>query len=121
MPNFTILSNSTIEKLNLKRSLIYNNRLKIFDDALEKQKCNLNLYTILTDNLFYQLNSINPTFAKKNISIMKSLVLSSELENDQIRRQKLNALIRTKSNVYQPPEITIFNTTDIILPEEIQN
>ena len=51
---------------------------------------------------------------------MKSLVLSSELENDQKRRQKLNALIRTKSNVYQPPKVTIFNTTDLVLPAEIK-
>ena len=120
LPNFTILSNSTIEKLNLKRPQIYNYRQKIFIDALEKQKSNLNLYTLMTDNLFHQLNSINPTFAKKNISIMKSLVLSSELENDQKRRQKLNALVRTKSNVYQPPKVTIFNTTDLVLPEEIK-
>ena len=52
---------------------------------------------------------------------MKSLVIRSELKNDQIRRQKLKALIRTKSNVYKPPTVTIFNTTDVDLPEEIHN
>ena len=51
---------------------------------------------------------------------MKSLVVSSELFNDQKRRVKLNALIRAKSNIYQSPKIEIFNTTDVELPEEIQ-
>jgi hypothetical protein len=52
---------------------------------------------------------------------MKSLVISSELQNDQKRHNKLEALISTKSNVYEPPTVKIFNTSNIDLPEEINN
>ena len=119
LPNFTILSAATIKKLNLKKPQIYNYRKKIFNNELEKQKRNLNLYTTLNDNLFHELHEINPTSAKKNISIMKSLILSSELLNDQTRRNKLNALIRDKSNFFESPKIAIFNTTALELPDEI--
>ena len=50
---------------------------------------------------------------------MKSLILSSELLNDQTRRNKLNALIRDKSNFFESPKIAIFNTTALELPDEI--
>jgi hypothetical protein len=50
---------------------------------------------------------------------MKSLVLSSELLNDQTRRNKLEALIQNKSNFYESPKISIFNTTDVELQNEI--
>ena len=55
----------------------------MFNNELEKQRKKLNLHTILNDNLFHELHEINPTSAKRKISIMKSLVLSSELLNDQ--------------------------------------
>ena len=50
---------------------------------------------------------------------MKSLMLSSELSYDQTRRNKRDALINFKSKLYEVPKITIFNTTDINLPDKI--
>ena len=56
----------------------------------------------------------------KNISIMKLLILRSELLDDQTRRAKLNALIRAKSHIYESLKVSIFNTTDVNLPDEIK-
>ena len=120
LPNFTNLSHSTIEKLQLKKPQIMNHRYKIFNNALENQNNKLNHNTLLLNNLYHQIYTFNPHNANRIISIIKSRIINSEFRDDKNRQIKLNKRIQAKSNHFEPPKITIHNFTDITLPKEIE-
>ena len=84
LPNFTILSKSTIEKLQLKKPQIMNHRYKIFDEALQKQENDAIYFNSRLNNLFQQIHAINPEYASKNFSISKSTIIKSQFNDDKI-------------------------------------
>ena len=120
LPNFTIISQSTIEKLQLKTPQILNHRYKIFYNSLEKQQYNLNHNNLLLNNLYHQIHTFHPYDANRIISITNSRIINSEYINDKNRKYKLEKLIKANSNFYEPTKVKFHNYTDIILPDKIQ-
>ena len=100
LPNFTILSKTTIKQLNLKTPQILNYRNKIFNDALQKQHCDLNHFILLLNNLYDRIYLINSYSANGTISVIKSRIKDSEFHDDQQRKFKLEKLRKAKASTF---------------------
>ena len=91
-----------------------------FNDALQKQHCDLNYFILLLNNLYDRIYLINSYSANGTISVIKSRIKDSEFHDDQKRKFKLEKLIKAKSSTFETPKVTIYNHTDLLLPTEIQ-
>jgi hypothetical protein len=120
LPKFTVISRSVINKLQLKPPQILIHRRKLFYNALDEHKSNLQYYNQQLDICFRDLRYYNP-YANKIFAITMSKIEKSEFFTDQKRSKKLNRLIEIKKlTQIETPTVTIINHTQICLPENIK-
>ena len=120
LPKFCQISQTTYKRLHMQPQNSLKIQYKIFNSEYDKHTFNLANYQHKLNYFYPILLQTNP-YANKTFSMIKSRIKSSENLNDRNRDLKFENLLKLKKNKISLPTVKIYNLTDTVLPEGIEN